>query len=407
MDWTYKLKWLNGPLSGRELALPVGELEIGGSDSDIALCLELEAQATLSMTEEVIRLVSVTPVWVDGQPWDLEQALPLGRVIDLAGQAFVLGLSADELSMRAVPTREKAGITTARSRWPWWAGSLGGAMVVLVVGLMVWLPVAMLPTLDLDDWLATQLQDPQLSGLSAQRDRHGTLVLKGVCHSSLSVEGLRLKLREMGVLLHDESVCADTLLESVRSVLSLSGYQNVEVKNEVPLNRVVIFGNIVADATWQRASAQLRTIQALESWRVVNDQALLFDDLLNRLESRQALEGLSIRVSDSTFWVSGQVGHEGLVAVTEVLDAFNLQGPPRLPAVFQSIPGMASADRYLPSPIVGIAGNVDSPYVELANGMRLQPGSVLPSGYRVYELNRWSMALLKGQDLISLPLDHQ
>lgn len=405
MDGPYKLKWLNGPLAGRELALPVGQLEIGGSDSDIALCLELEAQATLSMTGEAIRLVSVTPVWVDGQPWDLEQALPLGRVIDLAGQAFVLGLAEDELSMRAVPIREAVGVTTVRSRWPWWAGSVGGAMAVLVVGLMVWLPIAMPPLLDLDDWLAAQLKDPQLAGLSIHRDTRGTLVLKGVCRSSLSVEGLRLKLREKGVLLQDESVCADTLLESVRAVLSLNGYQDVEVKNEVPLNRVVIFGNIVADSTWQRASAQLRMIRALESWRVVNDQALLFDDLLYRLESRQALEGLSIRVSEGTLLVSGQVGHEGSVAVNEVLDAFNLQGPPRLPAVYQSIPGMASADRYLPSPIVGIAGNVDSPYVELANGMRLQPGSVLPSGYRVYELSRSSMSLLKDQDLISLALD--
>ncbi|MGF6401568.1 type III secretion protein D [Pseudomonas frederiksbergensis] len=404
MDCTYKLKWLNGPLTGRELALPVGELEIGGQDSDIALCLELDAQARLSIEEEAIRLVSVTPVWVDGQVWELEQVLPLGRVIDLAGQAFILGLSGDELSMQGVPARLTRHPAKGRSIWRWGAGVLVCGLV-LVMGLMALRPVTTALPVDLDDWLATQLQDPQLSGLSVQRDKWGGLVLTGLCHSSHSVEGLRLKLREVGVFLYDESVCADTLRDSVRSVLNLNGYRDVEVQSEALLSRVVIFGNIVADSAWRRTSAQLRTIQALEGWRVVNDQALLFDDLLTRLESQQVLDGLSIRVSDSTLWVSGQLDAQSLAVVTEVLDAFNREGPPRLLAVFQKIPGMASADRYLPSPVVGIAGNEEFPYIQLANGMRLQPGGVLPSGYRIYELNRSSLTLLKDQDLISLPLD--
>lgn len=405
MDCIYKLKWLNGPLSGRELALPVGELRIGGSDSDIALCLELDAQATLSIKDEAIRLVSVTPVWVEGQSWDMELALPLGRVIDLAGQAFVLGLSGDKISTPNVPVRLAQRTTAGRSVGAYWVGAaLCG--LLLAVGLMVWPPTPTASPFDLDGWLATRLKDPQLSGLSVQRDRQGGLVLKGLCRSSFSVEGLRLKLREMGLFVYDESVCADTLLDSVRSVLSFNGYRDVEVKSGALLDRVVIFGNIVADSAWQRTSAQLRMIQALGGWRVVNDQAILFDDLLNRLTARQALDGLSISVSDGALRVSGQLDTQRLTTVTEVLEAFNREGPPRLPVVFQNIPGVASAaNRYLPSSIVGIGGNLDSPYVQLANGMRLQQGSVLPSGYRIYALDRLSLALLKDQDLISLLLD--
>ncbi|WP_124321573.1 type III secretion system inner membrane ring subunit SctD [Pseudomonas chlororaphis] len=276
--------------------------------------------------------------------------------------------------------------------------------LVLAVGLLAWQPTRRVPVPDQDEWLATQLKDPQFAGLSVQRGNQGGLVLKGLCHSSPSVAGLRAKLRARGLLVYDESVCADSLLDSVRSVLSLNGYRDVEVKSGERLDRVVIFGNIVADATWQRTSAQLRAIQALEGWRVVNDQALLFDDLLSRLTARQVLGGLSVRVSDKALRVSGRLDTQRLATVTEVLDAFNRDGAPRLSAVFQNIPGMASAERYLPSPIVGIGGNVDSPYVQLANGMRLQQGSVLPSGYRIFALDRLSMALLKDQELISLPL---
>lgn len=404
MDCVYKLRWLNGPLSGRELALPAGELRIGRPDSDIALCLERDAEATLSIEDEAVRLMSETPAWVDGRPWELELPLPLGRVIDLAGQAFVLGRADENISTQDVPARLKRCTPARRSVWHRGALALLCGLA-LALGLLAWRPTLTVAPFNLDDWLATRLKDPQLAGLSVQRGNQGSLILKGLCHSSLSVEGLRSKLRERGLLVYDESVCADTLLDSVRSVLSLNGYRDVEVKSGTHLDRVVIFGNIVADTKWQRTSAQLRAIQALGGWRVVNDQALLFDDLLARLTARQVLGGLSVSVTDRALRVSGQLDTRRLATVTEVLDAFNRKGPPRLSAVFQNIPGMASADRYLPSSIVGIGGNVDSPYVQLTNGMRLQQGSVLPSGYRIYALDRLSMALLKDQELISLSLE--
>lgn len=404
MDYVYKLRWLNGPLSGRELALPAGELRIGRPDSDIALCLEWDAEATLSIEDEAVRLLSETPAWVDGQPWALEQPLPLGRVVDLAGQAFVLGRADENIPTQDVPARLKRRTLARRSVWQWRALALLCGLV-LAAGLLAWRPTLIVAPFDLDDWLATQLQDPQLVGLSVQRGNQGSLILKGLCHSSISVEGLRSKLRERGLLVYDESVCADTLLDSVRSVLSMNGYRDFEIKNGTQLNRVVIFGNIVADTKWQRTSAQLRAIQALGGWRVVNDQALLFDDLLARLSARQVLGGLSVSVADRALRVSGQLESQRLSTVTEVLEAFNRKGPPRLQAVFQNIPGLASADRYLPSSIVGIGGNLDSLYVQLANGMRLQQGSVLPSGYRIHALDRLSMALLKDQELISQPLE--
>ncbi len=405
MERTYKLKWLNGPLSGRELALPSGELRLGGADSDIALNLEHDAQATLLIEDAAIRLVSATPIWVEGRHWDREQVLPLGSVIDIAGQAIVLGIATDELLTQGVPARLGRGPVRG-AHWSFWcAGATACVVVALTAGLMFWRPTPTVTTFDLDMWLATQLNDPELYGLSVERDVQGGLLLKGICRSSTGVEGLRLRLREKGLYLYDESVCADTLRKSVRSVLTLNGYRDVEVKSAEVLDRVVIFGNIVADRAWQRASTQLRAIQTLGGWTVVNDHVQLFNDLLASLAAQSLLAGLSISVSDNALRVSGQLESLRFNAVTDVLDAFNRKGSPRLLATFQNIPGAPPANQYLPATIVGIGGNADSPYVQLANGMRLQEGSVLPSGYLIYALSRSTMALLKGQELISLSLE--
>ncbi|MCU1748807.1 type III secretion system inner membrane ring subunit SctD [Pseudomonas sp. 6D_7.1_Bac1] len=404
MECTYKLKWLNGPLSGRELALPAGELRLGGTDPDIALSLEQDIQAILSIDDTGITLVSATPVWVAGRFWDLEQALPLGGVIDVAGQAFVLGTSTDELPTLVVPVR-LAPSAERRSRWSLWCAGGIGVVAVFAVALVFWQPAPAASTFNLDAWLALQLENPELSGLSVIRDAQGGLVLKGMCRSSPSVDGLRLRLREKGLYVHDESVCADTLRQSVLAVLTLNGYRDVEVRSGEMLDHVVILGAIVADRAWQQASAQLQTISALGGWTVVNDHSEMFNGLLARLTTRHLLDGLSIITSDKTLRVSGQLDPQRIQAVAEVIKTFNQDGPPRLLAAFQNIPGAPSASQFLPSAIVSIGGNADSTYVQLANGMRLQKGSVLPSGYLIHALNRSAIALLKGQELVSLPLD--
>jgi type III secretion protein D len=74
-------------------------------------------------------------------------------------------------------------------------------------------------------------------------------------------------------------------------------------------------------------------------------------------------------------------------------------------AVFQRIPAVLSTAQLLPAPVMSIGGNQDDLYVELENGMRLVPGSVLPSGYRIYAISRFSLALVRNQTLIALPLN--
>lgn len=402
MECMYQLKWLNGVLAGRELALPAGELRLGGHDPDIALPLEQGAQALLQVETSGVSLLSPTPTWVDGAPWNLQQPLPLGQVIDVAGQAFVLGRSRELLPALAVPVRQGVQTASIARRIELKVGLLVAGLVT-VAGLF-WQPAPEVSPVTAQDWLAAQLQSPDLAGMTVQRDEQGGLTLTGLCHSSSDIEALRVQMRDRGMNLYDESVCADSVLDSVRAVLAFNGYVGVTVQSDEALDRVVILGDIVADTRWQRTSQQLKAIATLQGWRVINDHEQLFNELRMRLVEHVALEGLSIRIVDGVLRVSGQLEPERREAVAQVLETFNRQAP-RLPAVFQNLPGGALAATYMPSAIVGVGGNRKSQHLQLANGMRLQQGSVLPSGYKVYALSRSMVVLLKGQELISLPLE--
>jgi type III secretion protein D len=59
----------------------------------------------------------------------------------------------------------------------------------------------------------------------------------------------------------------------------------------------------------------------------------------------------------------------------------------------------------LPAPVVTVGGQANSIYVVLANGMRLQAGSVLPNGYAIVRLSRRAIGLRNGEHLVSIPLD--
>ncbi|MHC8403426.1 type III secretion system inner membrane ring subunit SctD [Pseudomonas sp. MDT1-17] len=401
MECNYQLKWLNGLLAGRELALPDGELRLGGHDPDIALSLEQDAQAILRIDGSAVSLLTPTPTWVDGAPWDLQQSLPLGMVIDVAGQAFVLARWGEPLSSLEVPLRQ--GLRPMPVAGPVW-GTAGLILAALAVAGLFWQPAPDVPPATAQDWLAAQLKSPDLAGMTLQRDEQGGLTLTGLCLASSSVEALRVQIRDRGMHLYDESVCADTVLDSVRAVLAFNGYADVMVESDEAPDRVMISGNIVADALWQRTTQQLKLIQALGGWRVVNDHEHLFNELHTRLTEHAALEGLSIRIVDGALRVSGQLEPARRETVVQVLETFNRQAP-RLLAVFQNLPAGALAVTYLPSGIVGVGGNLKSLYLQLANGMRLQQGSVLPSGYKVYALSRSTVVLLKGQELISVPLE--
>lgn len=403
MENLYKLKWLNGPLVGRELLLPLGDLQLGGPDADIALQLEHDTQATLVTTADSVKLTGSAPVWVDGCPWDAAQPLPLERFIDVAGQAFVLGSRDANLPTLELLPRRAAG-RAKLARWQKWSGLAGVAGLALGAVLLLAWTAPQTPPFDRAAWLATQLRQPALAGLSVAHDAHGTLVLEGLCASSEAVQVLRTQLRDQGLQVRDQTMGADTLRRNVRDVLALNGYRESDVESGATLDTVIIHGALTADAAWPHIVMQLQAIPALRSWQVINDRPVLFERLLTLLATRASLDGLSISLVGKTLLVSGQVAPLRAPAITEAIALFNQENP-QWNAMFQSLPSSLQASTLLPAAIVSVGGQADSIYVELANGMRLQSGSVLPSGFQIRMISHTSMVLVKDVQLVSLPLN--
>jgi type III secretion protein D len=404
MDGGYKLRWLNGLLAGRELVLPAGEIRLGGSDADIAVTLETGGEAVLVVDDDGVRLSSEQPVWVDGNRWDAHERLPLEVAIDVAGQAFVLGAVTDILAAVPVPARHSG--TRRRTRLTSRVlGCVAASIAVLgvVAALYPWQPTGEAKPPDLGAELVERLQKGPLHGLRIARDRDGVAVLSGYCSNSADVDMLRQQVQKQGLLVRDETVCADVLRRSVRDVLLANDYQDVDVEDGAVPGSVVIHGDFGADSRWRSTVDQLRAIRGLGHWSIANDRAESFEILLQILTERDLLDGISISISGRTLFVSGALPPLRSRMMGDALAAYN-GGASGLRAQFQAIPAAADTAELLPAGIASVGGNAISLFVQLENGMRLQRGAVLQNGFVVYALSRSFIALRKGERLISLPL---
>lgn len=405
MELLYKLKWLNGPLAGRELLLPEGEFRIGGSDADVVLSLEDNVEAVLMVSVDSIILTSTIPVWVNGECWNTEQSLPLEHYIDLAGQGIVLGKPHNILPWLSCPARRQLESTVnKRLLTPWLLLSVT-TLILITLGILGYiLTNDEPPQFDPRRWLAETLQSPELSGLEAQLDERGIVHLSGLSSSSQNIMQLRKQLDEHGLNFYDKSIGTDALLERVRQLFTLYGYQHIDVKPGATAESVEIFGAINADERWLKVSTQLAQIKQLKHWVVINDQAEYFQHLLNTLNEYHLLEGLSINVIGKELMINGLLDEQRAKEIESLVTDFNHDGQSRLQARYLNIPTITTPN-ILPAAIVSIGGNEDSVYIQLANNMRLQQGAILPNGYKIYSLSHRFMTLIRGEHLISLPLN--
>ena len=409
MEFLFKIKWLNGPLMGRELDLPAGETRLGGSDADIALPLELGASTVLTVAAEGITLAPAVPAWVDGKPWDTTQPLPVGKAIDLAGLGLVIGPAGSSLPSLTLPPRSSAEPTgiarQQKSRvWPW---GLVLAALLVIVAVMIFSrnPAEPIAPFNPQQWLAKMLENPKLAGLEARIDDQGIVHLSGLSVTSQAVAQLREQLRNHGLHFYDQSLGVDALHQQVRQVLALNGYYDIDLTSGSTPDSVEIHGAIKGDAAWLRASSRLQEVRYLKHWKVINDQAELFQRLLEKLKQHNLLEGISVRVIGKELLINGQLDAQQAAKMAQLTAEFNREGEPRLLSRFQNIPTGATAN-LLPAAVISVGGNRDSVYLQLANNMRLQQGAILPNGYKIYALSRSSISLMQGERLVSLPLNH-
>ncbi|WP_272678707.1 type III secretion system inner membrane ring subunit SctD [Providencia sp. PROV137] len=398
----YKLKWLSGILAGRELALPLGEIRLGGETPDIALPLELNAETLLIVNEQGIRLSQPVPLWVDGLPWETNELLPQKRVIDLAGLVFIFGDIEQPLPTLAIPLRRNKNKTHVVTLT---IAIIFLFLVLLAIGISTDISPENEEPFDKVIWLEQQMKQPDHLGLQASFDNNGIIHLSGVSVSKNTIYQLQEQFAQFGFSFYNKSIDVSTLHNLVRQTLEMNGYHDIDITQSNSLDSVKIYGDIQFDNHWQQTQAQINQISLLKSWVVINDRSEEFKKTLHFLDSESLLEGLNISIENNKLLVSGKVPDKDLEKLNIIISDFNKSQKTRMKINYQNIPNKNIIDEFLPGKIISIGGNDEYIYLQLSNNMRLYKGSILPNGYKVYSLSMNTLMLIYKQNFLSIPIN--
>lgn len=432
MSFLFKLRLLNGPLAGRELTLPAGELTLGQGDVDLQVPLEgllPERRIVLQVSEQGVCLTSKVACWIDGSPWEDHTAvLPLSQVIDLAGQGLLLGAVDSTLPLLPMPRRVPAegeqkvvvrpnDSTSFRetlrrhSRRGWQVGATT-LMIGSLLGGGSWLLSAMAlghgePTqAELTPWLTQQLQQPSLSGLEFAWESDGSIRFKGHCLDSRPLNAVMIQLRRHGILLREPMICQDQLLNNIRYVLHLFGYEQCTVASTDQPGVVAIRGAIQADERWRQVVDMLAVMPGLAYWSVENQGDKQLKALLSQLREAKLLSKLSVARSGDRLVVSGRLPPAEQEQLNQQLAQFSQRWKPAPVVIYQNIRPSEERQQLFPAAIVSVGGCEQNPFLELASGQRLQVGARLPNGYQIVAIDGvHGVELSREGQLVHVPLD--
>lgn len=399
MSSGYKLLWLNGPLQGRELSLPLGSLSIG-PDGDVLATLEHAEQVDLLIDVTGVRLQSWVPTWIAGQPVSEANMLPLGQAIELAGVGILLGHSSDELKQQAMPSHCQ---TKAKKSW-WLLATV--SMLSMVLLTTVLLAPAKMPIAELTQaqWLSQQLQTDGLNGIQAHWSKDGVVTLSGFCQDSQRMARFLGDIKGQGILFIEQTTCGDQLIRNVKDVLVQNGFANALVTLGTEPGNVIISGAIQSGEPWDKAVSSLNNLPGLVNWHVSNQVDSQLKPLICALRNKNLLVGLMIERINDAIVMTGKVSEQQqqqIMAVAQGLEPTHASG---LKLVFQNIPVRDELNHLLNASVVTYGGNAQSPFIELSSGVRLSTGSKLDNGYVVEYMNIHGLDLSRAGELIHVPL---
>ncbi|MDA5498199.1 type III secretion system inner membrane ring subunit SctD [Yersinia aleksiciae] len=398
----FKLRLLSGELKGRELTLPEGEFTLGEQDCDVLLPLSQGKIVTLVISEHQIMMRVSGEVWVNGSQHDLQHALPLRQAIETSGLVLALGEENDSLSDVKMTPRTGSQVLL-------WLSMVTLMLLSLIFILIFWVmqqPKVLLAYLppDLPTQLSEQLNKPALQGVKAGWLSDGSVMLSGHCTSSSAVINLQNFLALNHIVFRNQLVCDDHLITNVSDVLHQYGYQDTDIHAGKEPGVIIIHGAIEMGGQWSKAQEALASIAGLKSWKVVNTHDGQISQLIERLRELGLLGYLSMVQNNKEVTISGVLAPDQRRKLTEMLAILAQQQPELLAVRYQNIPISDQAAKLLPAAIVSYGGNRNSGFVQLANGLRLQQGSVLANGYKVIFIGEQGISLLKTNNLIHIPM---
>lgn len=399
----FKLRLMSGELNGRELSLPEGEFTLGEQGCDVLLPLPQGQVLTLVISENKILLRASGKVWVNGCRHDLQYPIPLRQVIEVAGLILVLGEEADALNSIILSPR-------SRGRVLLWLSMVTLIFLLLLFVFIFWFSqqsnrlFSYLPP-DIPTQLSEQLKQPVLAGVTADWSSEGSVILSGHCSSSSAVTQLQNFLVQHQVVFRNKLVCDDHLISSVSDILHQYGYQDIEIRAGISPGNITLYGSIEMGEQWLNVQKALTTVAGLTGWTVINPHDGQMIRLVESLRKLNLLGYLSMMQSHKDIVISGVLSPDQKQKLSQMLAQLTQKESGALPVQYQNIPVSDQTAQLLPAAIVSYGGNNHAKFIQLANGARLQQGTVLENGYKVIFISEQGISLLKTNNLIQIPMN--
>lgn len=398
MEPSIKLLWLTGPMQGRELKLPSGELSMGPS-GDIIVPISQCEEVNICVDEKGMLVKDSIDVWVNGKKANTLEYLPLGQLIELSGVGFILGNCEQKLIWQNLPPRltKTSGQLSDIILFGTTLFSLAAMLLVLM------LPVKREPVFNPQSWLKSKLKISELQQVNARWGPNDIVILTGYCDNSTSMAKLKEGLKRNSIRFNDKTVCTDKLVGNVKSVLSANGYQNVHVVPTRFMGEVRISGAIQSGKQWDKATIDLEQIQGLKHWQVANDFGGYVQKFISALREHNLLDGVMVERRQESILVTGQIDEDVRSQIGQINEDIMLSTDQIVDVRFENISIRDNLSRYLSGHIVSFGGNASHPFVELSNGSRLQMNSKLESGYVVSHIDLKGLDLSRAGEVIHVP----
>ncbi|EGY8940518.1 EscD/YscD/HrpQ family type III secretion system inner membrane ring protein [Salmonella enterica subsp. diarizonae serovar 60:r:z] len=391
---SWKIRFLDRLLQGREVWLNEGRLSLGEKGCDICIPLTINGKIVLREQEESLFVdAGKARVRVNGRRFNQNKPLPSSGVLQVAGIAMAFGKSDCDLASYQIP------ISRLRH---WW---LAGVFLIFIGGMGALSSIGGQPETvnDLPLRVKLLLDKSNIHYVRAQWKEDGSLQLSGYCSSNEQMQKVRATLESWGVMYRDSVICDDLLIREVQDILIKMDYPHAEVSSEGP-GSVLIHDDIRMDQRWRKVQPLLADIPGLLHWKISYSHQSQGNDIIAAIIENGLVGLVNVTPIRCSFVISGVLDESHQRILQEMLAALKKKDP-ALSLIYQDIAPSHDGGKYLPAPVAGFVQSRHGDYLLLTNKERLRVGALLPDGGEIVHLSADVVTIKNDDTLINYPLD--
>ncbi|MGG5979519.1 type III secretion system inner membrane ring subunit SctD [Salmonella enterica] len=391
---SWKIRFLDRLLQGREVWLNEGRLSLGEKGCDICIPLTINGKIVLREQEESLFVdAGKARVRVNGRRFNQNKPLPSSGVLQVAEIAMAFGKSDCDLASYQIP------ISRLRH---WW---LAGVFLIFIGGMGALSSIGGQPETvnDLPLRVKLLLDKSNIHYVRAQWKEDGSLQLSGYCSSNEQMQKVRATLESWGVMYRDSVICDDLLIREVQDILIKMDYPHAEVSSEGP-GSVLIHDDIRMDQRWRKVQPLLADIPGLLHWKISYSHQSQGNDIIAAIIENGLVGLVNVTPIRCSFVISGVLDESHQRILQEMLAALKKKDP-ALSLIYQDIAPSHDGGKYLPAPVAGFVQSRHGDYLLLTNKERLRVGALLPDGGEIVHLSADVVTIKNDDTLINYPLD--